>query len=398
MRKAFGKTAICLLLGLCLLAGGPVSVFAEGSAASPAGGASGAPDQSMAKEEVSRMENPGDEICVTGKVTEIQKHGHVELDITIEDFVLSGFDLGDIIAVKAGTFEGDLPYLSGYYTDRGEGLVRAYPGKDCIALCINYGSFAEMASLSVGDPVSLSLKEKAGALALQEASNLVYSLDGADYASDEIFANFRPVIVGKLYRSASPVDNRYNRAPTADRLMQEAGIRSVMNMADTAEEMAELLSVEENSSPYFRELYASGNVITLGMPTDYTSDGFGEHIVRGFTFLSEHEPPYLVHCLEGKDRTGFAAMLLEMLSGFSSESVIEDYMRSYVNAFHIDPGSEKYDVIVDKNIEDMMLMIAGLQEGGSLEGIDWKPLAEGYLLSHGMSEAALSALEAKIAP
>ena len=139
------------------------------------------------------MENPGDEITVTGKVTEIQKHGHVELDITIEDFVLSGFDLGDIIAVKAGTFEGDLPYLSGYYTDRGEGLVRAYPWKDCIALCINYGSFAEMASLSVGDPVSLSLKEKAGALALQEASNLVYSLDRADYASDEIFANFRPI-------------------------------------------------------------------------------------------------------------------------------------------------------------------------------------------------------------
>ena len=337
-----------------------------------------------------------EETCVTGKVTEIEKYGHAVLDITVDDFNRSGFELGDIVTVKAGNFEGDMPFFNGYYVDRGEYMVRAYPGQNNIAVCINYGNFAETAGIAVGDPVTLTLKEKAGALTLQEVSNLVYTSNRVDYASDEIFANFRAVIPGKLYRSASPIDNTYNRAGTADRLIQKAGVKTVMNLASTEEDIAECMAAEDFASPYYKELFESGSVIPLGLPISFDSDEFAEGIVKGFSFLADHDTPFIVHCTEGKDRAGFAVMVLEMLAGFTADDIVTDYMRSYVNYYGIEAGSEKYNMIVEKNIKEMMLTVAGLEKGATLDGVDWKAAAEQYLAAHGMSNQAIASLEMKL--
>ena len=48
-----------------------------------------------------------------------------------------GLPWGDIVTVSAGSYTGDMPYLNGYYVDRGDAMLRAYPGHDNIALCIN---------------------------------------------------------------------------------------------------------------------------------------------------------------------------------------------------------------------------------------------------------------------
>ena len=97
---------------------------------------------------------------VTGKVLEIEKYGHALLDITIEDFNAAGFDLGDIIMVTAGNYTGDMPYFNGYYVDRDEYMVRAYPGQTYIAVCINYGRFADTAGVDVGDPDAVGQPEE----------------------------------------------------------------------------------------------------------------------------------------------------------------------------------------------------------------------------------------------
>ena len=335
-------------------------------------------------------------ISMTGKVVLIEKYGHAELDIAVEDFDAAGFALGDIVTVTAGTYEADVPYLNGYYVDRGEGLVRAYPGDTNIAVCINYQSFAEVAGIDVGDPVTLTLKEKAGALTLQEVNNLVYTNDRDDYASDEIFANFRPVIEGKLYRSASPIDNKYNRAATADRLIRDAGVRTVMDMASTDADIAGFIAAADFASPHYKALYEAGNVIALGLPVDFASDSFAEGVVKGFTFLSEHETPYDVHCVEGKDRTGFAIMMLEMLIGFDTDEIVADYMTTYENYYGVEVGSEAYDMIAENNVKDMMRMVAGLESGAPLDGVEWKAAGEQFLLSHGMSAEALARLEGKL--
>ena len=344
-----------------------------------------------------------EEITVSGKVIEIEKYGHALLDITIEDFTAAGFELGDVIHVTAGTFSGDLPYYNGYYVEKGDPMVRAYPGHTNIAVCINYGKFNEVAGIDVGDTVTLSLKEKAGMLTVQEINNLVYSNERADYASDEIFANFRPVVMGniaegKLYRAASPIENQNGRAGFVSTLMEAAGVKAVINMANTEEELAACFAAEDFASPYYKGLCDAGNVIALGMPVNYSSDEFADGIVKGLVFLAEHEGPYLVHCTEGKDRAGFMAMVLEALGGASCEEMVADYMLSYVNYYGIEPGSDKYEMIAEKNIMDMIRTVAGLEKGASLEGIDLKAAAEAYLAAHGMSAETIAQVEANLAP
>ncbi len=344
-------------------------------------------------------ENP----AVTGKVTEIEKYGHARLDVTVEAFAAAGFELGDIVTVKAGTFEGDMPYFNGYYVDNGEYMVRAYPGHETIAVCINYGKFAETAGIGVGDEVTIALKEKAGALTTQQVNSLVYTDDPADYESDEEFANFRPVTVGgigegKLYRSASPVNDEHRRSAAADRLIEQAGVKAVMNMADTEEEIAGFAAREGFDSAYYLELAENGHVIALGMPINFASDEFAEDIVKGLTFLSGEDTPYLIHCTEGKDRAGFGSMIVEMLMGASEEEITEDYLASYLNYYHLDKeaNAEKLAMIAEKNIRVMIRTVAGLEKGADLADTDLAAAAENYLTVHGMDAAALETLKEKL--
>ncbi len=158
---------------------------------------------------------------IGARIVGIDQYGQAQLDITEADFTRAGFDLGDIVTVTCGNYTGDMPVFNGYYVDRGSCLLRVNPHKDEISLCINYDNFSEMAGVGVGDAVTIAMKEKGGALATQELNALVYSDDRADFASDIVFANFRPVVEGVLYRSASPIDNKANRAHYADKLIQD---------------------------------------------------------------------------------------------------------------------------------------------------------------------------------
>ena len=339
---------------------------------------------------------------VTTQVIEIGKYSHALLDISIDAFQAAGFTLGDIVSVTAGSFSGDMPYLNGFYVDEGETVLRAYPGHTNIDVCINYGKFNELSGVEPGDEVMITLKEKAGALALQEINNLAYTENRDDYASDEIFANFRPVVAGDiapgmLYRSASPVNNQYGRAPCAYKLFSEAGIRAVMNLADTDEELKARFSADDFFAVSYKDLYDNGSVIPLGLPVNFEAEEFIAGIVRGFTFLSGQEPPYLVHCTESKDRTGYACMLLEMLAGADTQEIIFDYMLSYTNYYGIEPGTDRYDYLAEKNIELMMASVAGLEKGRDLEHVIWQPVAESFLASHGMAPEAISALESMLA-
>ena len=344
-----------------------------------------------------------EEISVTGKVTEVEKYGHALLDTTIEAFTAAGFTLGDVVTVKAGTFEGDMPYFNGYYVNKGEYMVRAYPGHTCIAVCINYGKFAETAGIGIGDEVTITLKEKGGELFTQEMSSLVYTNEPADYKDEATFANFREVKVtgiaaGKLYRSASPINNENNRAAIANKLVEAASVAAVMNMGDTDEEIAEYAAKEDFASEYYMNLYNQGNVIALAMPVNFASEEFAAGIVKGLTFLSEKAAPYHIHCTEGKDRAGFASMLVECLMGATMDEVIADYMLSYDNYYGVDAVEEadKYNMIVEKNAVEMLKVIAGVETKEALASADLAKGAENYLLNNGMASEAIEALKANL--
>lgn len=344
----------------------------------------------------------GETPAISAEASEIDKYGHVRLALSPEQLEEAGFALGDVVTVTVHGYTADMPYLNGYYVDAGEMLLLAYPGRDYVTVCINYGRFADAAGVSVGDRVAIAMREKAGALALQEISELVYTDDIADYGGDEaVFANFRAIEMGgigpgKLYRSASPVLNGHGRAVHADRLIQEAGVRTVMNMADSAEEIALAIGGPGFASQYYASLFAEGNVTALSLPIDFNSDAFGEGVARGLTFLAHGEAPFLVHCREGKDRAGFASMVIEMLAGAPAEDITRDYMLSYVNYYGLEEGSEKYGSIREKNILEMMRSVCGLEKDAPLEGADLALGARTYLMEHGMEEEDIDLLLEKL--
>lgn len=336
-----------------------------------------------------------DEAGISTRVSQIDKYGHAVLALLPEALADAGFALGDVVTVTAGDFSRDMPYFDGFYVERGEFLLCAYPGGGGVRLCVNYGSFASAAGIAGGDEVTLAVKEKAGALALQEMGSLVYTNDRADYESDEVFANFRPVTAGgikegRLYRSASPANNKYGRAPYANALAEAAGVRGVMNLANTQEELAELFSAEDFSSLYYKTLFGEGRGIALGLSVDFSDEDFLRGIAKGFSFLSRQETPFLIHCTEGKDRAGFACVLLEALMGATEDEIVSDYMKSYENYYGVQPGTDRYEWIADNNVRVMLQAPAG--EGDT----DLSAAAEELLLSCGMTEAEIGALRTKL--
>lgn len=155
---------------------------------------------------------------------------------------------------------------------------------------------------------------------------------------------------------------------------------------------------EVNALVYCNDMadFDSNVVFALEMAIDFTSASFAAGIVEGFSFLAEGDTPFLVHCLEGKDRTGFAIMMLEALMGWDEAQIVADYMVTYANYYGVEPGIEKYDIIVEKNIMEMPCIMAGPEPGTPLAETELKAAAEAYLLKNGMDKEALKKLEAKL--
>ena len=334
-----------------------------------------------------------------GVITAVEKYGHVVTTIAIPQMEEQGYAFGDILTV---TFDNgytlDAPYLPDYFVEQGDFLVRAYQGHTHVAVCINYGKLNEVAELDVGDGVAISMKEKAGYLVEYEMYQLERTNVRDDYASDEEFANFRPIVLGDiaegmLYRSSSPVNPELGRAAHADDLAEKAGIATFINLADSKENLEGYFTAEGFDSPYYKSAYDAGSVCYLNMPVAYTTEEFATKLGQGLIFMTENEGPYLVHCNEGKDRAGFTAALLEALMGASLEEIQTDYMQSYLNYYGVEKGSEKYNLIRDAHINAMLRAIAGLEKGADLADVDLQKAAETYIMSCGLTAGQVDALQ-----
>ena len=338
-----------------------------------------------------------------GTITAFEKYGHASLDITIEKMFADGYELGDTLDVEFsnGYKFTNIPFYDGYYVAKGEPLVRAYPGHETIAVCINYGKVYEVAGLNVGDTVKITLSEKAGELDTQILNSLKYTTVREDYASDEVYANFREIKVGnigegKLYRSCSPINNEHNRAAYASTLAQKAGIKSVLNLADSAEEIDAYIKADDFASPYYKELYEAGKVIALSMPIDFSSVSFAQTLVSGIAKMVRegYETPVLIHCTEGKDRAGFTSALIEALMGASYDEIVADYMKSYENYYGItkENNEQKYEIIVKNHINEMLKVISGVDSVENMTVETLEAGARAYLISGGMTDAEIDVL------
>lgn len=331
---------------------------------------------------------------VSGKVTEVSKYGNLTLDLKQSDFTAAGFAAGDIVTLAVGDKTVEAPVGTGYSNvDQGNAIVVLLPGTDFVTAAVNMGSLAETVGAAVDSAVTLTMKEKAGYLEEYEFRNIdsLRTNNRDDYESDQIFANFRPVVVGTiapgaLYRSSSPINPELGRNTYADTLAKKAGIQTVLNLADSEETM-------KSYPGYSSSHYATCKVAALDMGVDTTSADFNAKLKTGLEFLIANEGPYLIHCTEGKDRAGFVSALLEALMGGTLEEITSDYMLSYENYYHVEKGSNQYQRIAESNILATLRTVAGLEKGSSLEGVNLQEAAEHYLMETvGLSAEQVTAL------
>lgn len=106
------------------------------------------------------------------------------------------------------------------------------------------------------------------------------------------------------------------------------------------------------------------------------------------------EGPVYIHCLEGKDRTGFVCVLLEALAGAGYDEMLDDYMKTYENYYGITKtGSpEKYKAVVSLYFDAFAAYLHGTEDLDALTSADYSQDAVNYLLDAGMTADEIAAL------
>ena len=341
-------------------------------------------------------DDKGNMPMLKGKISSYNEFGAAMLDFTEADMTKAGFTLGDVISITVDGKEIVMPYYDGYYTRNGEYLCVAYPTYPSICFTANnVGLPKELTGLE-GYDVVVKMKEKGGRLDVQTALSMKYTNDRNDYPtySDAEFANSRAasggnIASGVLHRSSSPFSNDINRANYVSEYLESEKVKTVLNLADTEEKM-----LTYDMPPYSRSLWEGGNVILCPLKADPTADDYNNRLIEALKELPSRPAPYVVHCMEGKDRTGYVCALLEGLCGATYEEIVADYLITYNNYYHITPAknSDLCNTLVSLRLNTCLMYYAGVNDESQLPNIDYAKAFSNYLLSHGMSQQQINAL------
>lgn len=343
--------------------------------------------------------------AVTGTVSKDPKYDCAQTSFTAEDLEAAGFQLGDTVDISFGNgfTLSDVPYFNGYYVKTGDPVLVAYPNNEFVLIAYNNGQLWTKSKLEDGTGVTITLNAAGEEAATQEALGQVYSTDRDDYASDEQFSNFRALTGGNLkqdflYRGASPVDNSRNRAAITDGLLKNSGIKSIIDLADSDDDIQSYFAAADFDSPYAQSLYEAGDTVTLAMSSSYGTDEYRAGVAKGFRFLIKHGGPAYIHCMEGKDRTGFVCMLLESLAGAGYDEMLADYMKTYENYYGItkDGTPDRYEAVSSLYFATFAEFLLGVPEGSDLQNGDYATAARNYLLDAGMTNKEIDRLTALI--
>ena len=211
---------------------------------------------------------------------------------------------------------------------------------------------------------------------------------------DAQYANFRESAttgmgLHALYRGASPLATRCGRTMQAMKAVEAAGIRTIINMSSS-------MNTVTKSKLYAGSCYASAAVWARQMNMMILSTAFRKNIASICRFMVKNEGPYYIHCIWGKDRTGFMCALLECLMGAGAKEVVRDYQVTYENFYGIRVGSSLSEYVAYNAIRRQLAQAFGI--GSIFEaGVDLAACAEGYLLDCGLSEGEIDALKARLA-
>ena len=354
---------------------------------------------------------------MTGVITIDKQYGTPNPDFTAKDMLDNGFAYGDLVRVQIGdNINVVAPFVTAY-TQAGIMGVSCcdYGAKGgTVDLGLANGNFSERVGGKDGDKIVISMEEKAGYLHEYNLLQGSYTNIRSDYESDEQFANFRMVTTTgmgaqKLYRGSNPLNASKNPVHYLymDNFAREVGINTEIDLADDDAMIQEQLTSAGYEATYCPALYNAGKTIGLKMGADTFSDDFKTRLARGLRFMIANEPPYLIHCNEGKDRCGFVTLLLEALMGATAEEIENDYMVTFENYYKYPHGSETWELNKKLNVDRMLrlMMYPTLLE--DITNVNWDLLMDTsptmlykktieFLQSAGITDDEIEALKEKL--
>lgn len=347
-------------------------------------------------------------------IDDIDSYGMLVPSFSPSDLMAAGFAYADLLDVRIGDniVLHNVPFTTGFnevgvmetcFCDY-NGLGQMY------GFGLLHGNFSERIGGRIGDKIVVTMSEKQGYKDTYEIMHSVYGYDPKGYDSPEIFANFREVKTtgmkpGVLYRSSNPLNPKDNavRFAFVDSLARLVGIQTEIDLADTEEKIKLYRTREDFTSTYCPALFDAKKVIPLGLTADTYSKTFMQTFGNGLRFMINNEPPYLVHCNEGKDRCGFAILVLEALAGATYEEVAADYMQTLINFYKIKKGDNSYKVRQTLSIDRLVWLLENVDAVDDFTGIDWtkadpkkvdlKKAAENYVMGCGLSAEECARLQ-----
>ena len=122
-------------------------------------------------------------------------------------------------------------------------------------------------------------------------------------------------------------------------------------------------------------------------------------------YIYTNDGPFLLHCKEGKDRTGFVSAVLEALMGTPLEEILADYLKSFTNFFnveggkHVPPRREELERIEDTFIALWVSVYADAEvDISDIENVDLAEATASYLVNIGLDEYEIGLLKTRLAP
>ncbi len=299
-------------------------------------------------------------------------HGNtLVLGIGMDDLEGLGAEIGDDIRVRINddTFSALLSPSSKY---KGIPIYGGYIAEVSGKITIGYTICNHVTlDYKVGDILTLSCEGRNPIIDKMPNYLNGHSDNPDDYDDMVEFGNLREVSGGDLmtdwlYRSASPW-NAGNRSPVADDYYRELGAEFMICLNMDEEQLAEY--AEEMPDAYASGLYNEGKVSCQLVHAAVHS--YPDEMRFLIDSLLEAEGRTGIFCTYGKDRTGFYCAVIEGLAGATYDEILTDFMASICNYYHVEEGSEEYDVISENYPQRVFYLYDHTELIEHPEKVDW---------------------------
>lgn len=326
---------------------------------------------------------------ISGTV-EYDKHENVSLSVTISDFNKAGFEYGDSVDIffDNGKQYRDIPYFNGYYGKVGQLIVCGYPGYSTIDIAYCQGtSLYKEAEVNRNTQVRIVLNQKHKYLQKQNSFDLKMTNSIEDYEDVQQFANFRMVDCKKIksdciYRSCTLLNSSYKREKAAAELIQKSKVKRILSLADNQKKAEKYINSSDNE--YLKKMYDEKRIYFVDITENFKDTDSMTSLAEGINWLFNGKGPYAINCIMGINRTGFTVMLLMALVKCDINEIISEYMKSYVNYYHID--EKKYEIIVEEKVKDYFDYLLQLNESDELNSESLYNGAVTYLKQGGLDD------------